>query len=172
MTGQEAARILDGDSAMSGEAHPSQADAEPPFVGRHRQLDALETALQESQARHRDGRLCARPVRHREERAGPMLPRSRGEPRGHRCAAWPLLRVRIGAIQGARRRHRQPQSTVERPATIAGRSAASARSGGVVTALSRHAAGRGGSVRAPARTEEHRSRSSCGSEPLQRCANC
>ena len=48
MTGQEAARILERDSAVSGEARPSQADAEPPFVGRHRQLDALETALREA----------------------------------------------------------------------------------------------------------------------------
>ena len=44
MSGQQAARILERDSALGGEAHPSQADAELPFVGRHRQLDALETA--------------------------------------------------------------------------------------------------------------------------------
>ena len=57
-------------------------------------------------------------------------------------------------------------SSVGRPATIAGRSAASARPDGVVTALSRHAAGRrwqrphaGASRRPPIL-------SSCGSEPF------
>ena len=50
MTGREAARILEGDSAVSVAARPSQADADPPFVGRHRHLNALETALRE--ARH------------------------------------------------------------------------------------------------------------------------
>jgi tetratricopeptide (TPR) repeat protein/predicted Ser/Thr protein kinase len=45
MTGQEAARILERDSPVSAEAPPSQADTEPPFVGRKQYLNALETAL-------------------------------------------------------------------------------------------------------------------------------
>jgi len=48
MSGQEAARILERDSAASGFANPSPADAEPTFVGRHQQLDALETALKKT----------------------------------------------------------------------------------------------------------------------------
>ena len=172
MTGQEAARILERDSAVSGEARPSQADADPPFVGRHRQLDALETALRK--AKH--GTATAVYV-HGPSGIGKsalvqcFLDRVL-KPRGHRRASWPLLRVRIGAIQGARRRHRQPQSALERPATIAGRSAASARPGGAVTALSGHAAGRGGSVRTPRANRRTPIPSSCGSEHSRRCANC
>jgi predicted Ser/Thr protein kinase/tetratricopeptide (TPR) repeat protein len=49
MAGREAARILERDSAVTVVARPSQ-DADPPFVGRHRHLNALETALRE--ARH------------------------------------------------------------------------------------------------------------------------
>jgi eukaryotic-like serine/threonine-protein kinase len=49
MTGQEAARMLERDAAVSVEARPSRAGAEPPFVGRQRYLDALETALTEAQ---------------------------------------------------------------------------------------------------------------------------
>src|SRR4029453_8877404 len=48
MTGQEAARILERDSPVSAEAWPSQADTEPPFVGRKQYLNALETALTET----------------------------------------------------------------------------------------------------------------------------
>jgi tetratricopeptide (TPR) repeat protein len=48
MTGQEAARILERDSPVSAEARPSQADTEPPFVGRQQYLNALETALTET----------------------------------------------------------------------------------------------------------------------------
>ena len=48
MTGQEAARILERNPAVSVEASPSRADAEPPFVGRHRHLNALETALKDA----------------------------------------------------------------------------------------------------------------------------
>jgi eukaryotic-like serine/threonine-protein kinase len=48
MTGREAARILERDSAVTVVARPSQADADPPFVGRHRHLNALETALREA----------------------------------------------------------------------------------------------------------------------------
>jgi predicted Ser/Thr protein kinase len=47
MTGQEAARILERDSAGSVAARPSHADTEPPFVGRRRHLAVLETALAE-----------------------------------------------------------------------------------------------------------------------------
>jgi len=45
MSVQQAAQILQRDSVSSGEAHPPPADKEPPFVGRHWQLDGLETAL-------------------------------------------------------------------------------------------------------------------------------
>jgi hypothetical protein len=48
MTGEEAARLLARDSAVNAAARPSQADADPPFVGRHRHLDALETAWREA----------------------------------------------------------------------------------------------------------------------------
>jgi hypothetical protein len=48
LTGQEAARLLDGDAAMSGEAHGFSTDADWPFVGRRQQLAALETALQQA----------------------------------------------------------------------------------------------------------------------------
>jgi hypothetical protein len=48
MTGQEAARILARDSTGSVASRPSQADTEPPFVGRRRHLDALKTALTEA----------------------------------------------------------------------------------------------------------------------------
>ena len=157
---------------MSGEAHGFSTGCGLPFVGRHRQLAALETALQKA------GRGTATAVYvHGPSGIGKSALVQRfldrdAEARGRRCAAWPLLRVRIGAIQRPRRRHRQPQPAVERPATIASRSAVSARPGGVVTALSRHAAGRRGSVRAPARAGEHRACRSCGSEPSRRCANC
>ncbi len=155
MSGQEAARILERDSALSGEAHPSQADAEPPFVGRHRQLDVLETALRKAKL----GTATAVYV---------QGPSGIGKSALVQCFLDSVLiredivvlrgrcyEYRIGAIQGARRRHRQPQSTVERPATIAGRAAASARPDGVVTALSRHAAGRGWSVRSAAANRQH-----------------
>ena len=49
MAGREAARILERDSVVTVVARPSQ-DAGPPFVGRHRHLNTLETALRE--ARH------------------------------------------------------------------------------------------------------------------------
>ena len=48
MTGREAARILERDSAASAVARPPQADADPPFVGRQQHLNALETALTEA----------------------------------------------------------------------------------------------------------------------------
>jgi predicted Ser/Thr protein kinase len=48
LSGEKAVRILERDSARSSEAHPSREDAEPPFVGRHRQLDALEMALRKA----------------------------------------------------------------------------------------------------------------------------
>jgi eukaryotic-like serine/threonine-protein kinase len=48
MSGQQAAGILEGESALNAEARRSEADAEPPFVGRLRQLDTLETALREA----------------------------------------------------------------------------------------------------------------------------
>ena len=48
MSGQEAARILERDSAASGVANSSPADAESTFVGRHQELDALETALKKT----------------------------------------------------------------------------------------------------------------------------
>jgi serine/threonine protein kinase len=44
-SGHQAAQILERDSPLSAEARASQADAEPPFVGRQRYLNALETAL-------------------------------------------------------------------------------------------------------------------------------
>jgi hypothetical protein len=47
MTGREAARILQRDPAVSVAVSPSRADAEPPFIGRYRHLNALETALTE-----------------------------------------------------------------------------------------------------------------------------
>ena len=47
MTGQEAARRLEQDSAVCAETRPLQADPEPPFVGRDRHLHALEAALTE-----------------------------------------------------------------------------------------------------------------------------
>ena len=46
LTGQEAVRLLDGHGGASGETHAFSMDADVPFVGRHRQLAALETALQ------------------------------------------------------------------------------------------------------------------------------
>jgi eukaryotic-like serine/threonine-protein kinase len=48
MTGREATLILERDSAASVVARPPRADADPPFVGRHRHLNALETALTEA----------------------------------------------------------------------------------------------------------------------------
>src|SRR5262245_49425628 len=48
MTGREAARILERDSPVSAAARLSQADTEPPFVGRKQYLNALETALTEA----------------------------------------------------------------------------------------------------------------------------
>lgn len=45
MTGQEAARLLGGDTAVRDGTHAFSTDADPPFVGRHRELEALETAL-------------------------------------------------------------------------------------------------------------------------------
>jgi hypothetical protein len=46
MSGHQAAATLEGDSGLTGERW-SAADAQWPFVGRHRQLNALETALTE-----------------------------------------------------------------------------------------------------------------------------
>ena len=48
MSGQQAAELLEGESALSGQARLSQADSVPPFVGRHRQLDALEAASRQA----------------------------------------------------------------------------------------------------------------------------
>jgi tetratricopeptide (TPR) repeat protein/predicted Ser/Thr protein kinase len=48
MTGRDATLILERDPAASVVARPPRADADPPFVGRHRHLHALETALAEA----------------------------------------------------------------------------------------------------------------------------
>ena len=58
LTGQEAARLLDGDAAMSGRSARVSTDAEWPFVGRHRQLAALETALQKAGVAPRRPSTC------------------------------------------------------------------------------------------------------------------
>ena len=172
MTGQEAARILERDSAVSVEARPSQADADPPFVGRHRHLNALETALRE--AKH--GTATAVYV-HGPSGIGKsalvqcFLDRvlSREDIVVLRGRCYEYESVPYKALDGvidslSRHLSALPRSQAD--------SAASARPGGAVTALSGHAAGRGGSVgtpRANTRTPIH---SSCGSEHSRRCASC
>ena len=47
-SGQAAVRMLQPDAAASIAVHPSVPLAEPPFVGRHRQLEALETAARKA----------------------------------------------------------------------------------------------------------------------------
>ncbi len=80
MSGQQAAELLEGESALSGQARLSQADSAPPFVGRHRQLDALETALRQAKLGTRDRRLRARPVGIGKSALVAVLPRSRADP--------------------------------------------------------------------------------------------
>ena len=48
LTGHEAARLLEGDATVSGEAHALSTNADPPFVGRHRELGELEAALEKA----------------------------------------------------------------------------------------------------------------------------
>ena len=55
------------------------------------------------------GRLHSRPLGHRQDRAGPAVPRSAAARRRCGGASRPLLPARVGAVRGARRDHRQSE---------------------------------------------------------------
>ena len=93
-----------------------------------RELRVLERGLSHGHQRRRGGRVGPRPVGHRQERAGAVAFSAEFGTRDDvvvlsgRC-----YETRVGAVQGARRRRRQPEPVSHVASTSAGRSAAAAR---------------------------------------------
>ena len=85
----------------------------PCFVGRARQLAHSDRVVRRGQRGPRGGRVRSRSLRHRQDRAGPAVPRPGAR---RRCggAPRPLLRARVRSVQGARRDHGQPESYLGR----------------------------------------------------------
>ena len=98
-------------TAITGRRRPRRRPIrDAPFVGRDRQLHASERRPVEAVTNGNAAAVSvSRPVRHRQERAGPALSRPVRCARRCRRALRPLLRERVGAVQGARRRGRRPE---------------------------------------------------------------
>ena len=113
------------------------------FVGRDAELRALQDGARrcrEQRSEHR--RVRARQLRDRQDRAHRTVPQSAartGAGRGH--PDRPLLRTRIGALQGPRQ-HRRRAEPVSAPDRARGGCRHAARRGGARAALPRAAPGR------------------------------
>ncbi len=123
-------------------------------------------------SRQADFGLHPRRVGHRQEHARAALPRS--APHGGRCrdSARALLRAGNHPLQGARRRHRQPERLSPIAAGARGRAPAAARRAGAGARVSGHAAGRFGQRRFTAVARQRRSARFCGVAPSGRSTNC
>ena len=173
LSGPEALRGLARDTAPPASETRPAAIRDPPFVGRDRQLHVLNDAFAAVIERGRGGRVGPRSVRHRQERAGAALSQPVRHARRRRRALRPLLRERVGALQGARWSRRRPEPLSRVDSTAACREADAARRGGVDASVPRAAAGgRRSPTRAGIRSPGASTRLVSGAGHSRRCASC
>ena len=112
-------------SSRGSQRARSTEDRPPPFVGRAAELAQLDAALDEVIAGATDDGVRRGRDRHRQERAGAQLRRARaGAQRRRARALGPLLRARVGAVQGHRRRRRRARARAVAPPSGRRRAAA------------------------------------------------